>query len=292
MNNKLSSIGIIGLGRMGYGIAANIISKSNKVIYVYDKDISKSLKLRSDFGTNCEVCSSLKDIVKKSTVILTCLPIPDISREVIIGKSGIAKLAIRGTIVVELSTLSPEESLLISVSCKKNGVFYLESPIKGRESDANLGIVHLEIGGTISLYRKVKPILELFAKKITYTGKIGSAATLKLLRNAPRYTNLILSFEILEIIKKIGLSRQHQKILLSGILDNVNWVWKKNIDNILAKKVSPSECIDIRTKDTLMIKKFVKKYGHFPVTELTHQIFSEYNLKKRDNVINLLENIK
>lgn len=289
MNKDHYLIGIIGLGRMGYGIATNIIKNTSSPVFVFDKDKSKSDKLKSEFGDKCIICPNLASIALSAKVFFICLPLPRISKEVILGKNGILKSVTKDVVLIELSTLSPDDSLLINEKCKKNKVFYLESPIKGRENDAKLGILHLEVGGTLSVYRRMRPLLKLFSKNIVYTGGVGTASMLKLLRNAPRYTNLIISFEILRLINSLKLDKRHQKILLNGILANVYWVWKKNINNILAGKVTPSECIDIRIKDTAMIKKFASKYGHFPLIDLTEKVFSEYRLKNQNNIIKLLE---
>ncbi|MCG2702385.1 hypothetical protein L6273_04595 [Candidatus Parcubacteria bacterium] len=135
----------------------------------------------------------------------------------------------------------------------------------------------------------MKPLLKLFSKHIVYTGDVGSASTLKLLRNTPRYTNLIISFEILRLINLLKLNKRHQKILLDGILTNIYWVWKRNINSILTKQITPSECIDIREKDTAMIKKFTRKYGRFPLIDLTEKVFSGYKHKDQNNIIKLLE---
>jgi len=283
------SIGIIGVGRMGYGIASNIVQRSNRIVYVYDKNSSKVICLNQEVGKRCKICSSLKDIAQRSSILFLCLPLPKISEEVIFKKNGILKWLKKGSIIIELSTLPPKISLTISHKCKIGGIKYLESPIKGRKSEAKLGILHLEIGGNIKVYKRIKPILKLFAKKTTYTGQVGSASTLKLLRNIPRYTNLILSFEMLRIINLLKLSQHHQKLLLQGIIDNVNWVWGKNLDNIIENKILPSDCIDIRVKDTLMINDFLKAYGRFPMMELARQAFSGYKSSKQNNIIKLIE---
>ncbi len=289
MNKNSFLIGVIGLGRMGYGIASNIIKNTSSSILVYDKDKAKSNKLKSEFGDRCIVCPDLTSIAQSAKVFFICLPLPRVSKEVIFGKNGILKYVKKDAVLIELSTLSPDDSLLINEKCKKKKVSYLESPIKGRENDARLGILHLEVGGAPNVYRRMRPLLKLFSKHIVYTGDVGSASTLKLLRNAPRYTNLILSFEILRLINLLKLNKRHQKILLDGILTNICWVWKRNIDNILAREITPSECIDIREKDTAMIKIFVRKYGRFPLIDLTEKVFSGYKNKDLNNIIKLLE---
>ena len=99
-------LGFIGLGNMGNRIAQRLLDHSYQLA-VYDVDISKSDAIREQGGT---VAKNILELARTADVILSCLTNDDAVRSVYTGSEGVFAASKPGTVVLEMSTISPESS--------------------------------------------------------------------------------------------------------------------------------------------------------------------------------------
>ena len=121
----METVGFIGLGTMGTGMAANI-QKAGYPLVVYDVR-GETTSLFVDGGA--QLASSATEVACLSDVIFTSLPGPREVEEVILGSDGLLDNALAGDVIVDLSTVLPETSDKLASACAAKGVSFADAPI-------------------------------------------------------------------------------------------------------------------------------------------------------------------
>jgi 3-hydroxyisobutyrate dehydrogenase-like beta-hydroxyacid dehydrogenase len=173
----MGAVGFIGLGIMGESMCENIIKKSGQEVYVYDVDPAKIKKLQAVGGKGVR---TIEELAEKVSVIVIMVPNSSHVKDVI-GK--IEKGAKRGTIVIDMSTISPKVSAALAATLKEKGITMLDAPVVKSKPAAIAGELGIYVGGDKKTYEKILPILECMGKNIIYMGKNGSGLIMKLCHN-------------------------------------------------------------------------------------------------------------
>ena len=195
------NIGFIGLGNMGSGIAANILSSGQNLI-VHDLNQAAAAELLENGATWAEDPATVAAL---SDVVFTSLPGPTEVAAVSLGEKGIIEGIGPGSTYIDLSTSSPSLIRQIFAEFSKIGSHVLDAPVSGGPSGALSGQLAIMVGGDKAIYDKYKPILETFGDRPTYAGSIGSGSICKLMHNCIGYgLNSILA-ECLTVGVKAGV---------------------------------------------------------------------------------------
>ena len=193
--------GLVGLGNLGEKIARNLLKK-NFTVKVYDKDQEKVNKL-SKIGA----ISSLSTAAAAEDVdgLITCLPSPKISTEVMTGEKGAIQKMKPGSTWIETSTTDIKDLQLVSKIAEKQNIKTIEAPVTGGVHRAEKGIITVLVGAEKKIFLKHEEAIKAFGGKIFYLGEVGSASVLKVITNMLAFANLIGSIEGLMLAKKAGL---------------------------------------------------------------------------------------
>ena len=177
-------IGLIGAGRMGGGIAKNLLEKGYPVV-IHKRnlmnldDTAAALK-----QSGAELTDDLKSVFRSVELLLLCLPSSVEVEEVMIGPSGLIEMedaSVRR--VVDFSTARPSSTRIIQAQLLGKGVAFLDAPMTGGPLQADAGEVNLAVGGDRETFEELKPVLESIAKNIVYSGPPGAGNSLKLINN-------------------------------------------------------------------------------------------------------------
>ena len=169
------NIGFIGLGIMGSPMVENLL-KGGETVYVNDVNEAAIEKLvnqgakaatYNELGENCEA-------------IILMLPNAAIIRSVLFSDEGLASKLKPGTIVVDMSSLSPVDTNYFYEELQKLQVEYLDAPVSGGQPKAVDGTLSIMIGGDADALQKVQPIIQHMAGDIVHVGESGSGSTTKL----------------------------------------------------------------------------------------------------------------
>jgi 3-hydroxyisobutyrate dehydrogenase len=174
-------IGIIGLGMMGSAVASRLLKKGY-AISVFNRDGSKATPL-SKLGAT--VADNPYKLANNSDLMISCLTDYNAIRQVILGKNGFAKSRFANNLVlVNLSTISPEQSRTCAGILNQEGIEMLEMPVMGGPAAAEAGELVTIVAGSEKTFKKVRPVLKKLGDPIFYVGeKIGTASTIKLAMN-------------------------------------------------------------------------------------------------------------
>jgi 3-hydroxyisobutyrate dehydrogenase len=173
------NIGFIGLGRMGNGMAANIL-KAGYPLTVHDL---RREAAEPFLESGASWADTPKDVAKSSDIIFTSLPGPQDVEAVALGEGGIIEGIRPGSVYIDLSTNSPELVRRIYRVFKEKGADMMDAPVSGGPAGARTGRLTLMMGGDEAVFQKCKPVLDVIGNKVPYTGGIGCGNICKLMHN-------------------------------------------------------------------------------------------------------------
>lgn len=169
------NIGFIGPGIMGGPMARNLMKGGHKLwIYARRPEAMKTLE-----AAGATACSSAAEVAKHADVtFLIVSDTPDVE-SVIFGENGIAKGARSGSVVVDMSTISPTATKVFAERLAKQGVEMLDAPVSGGEAGAINATLSIMVGGKVPVFERVKPLFELMGKNIVRVGENGAGQVAK-----------------------------------------------------------------------------------------------------------------
>jgi len=175
----MKKIGFIGLGVMGARMARRLLqSEFHLAVYDIDKTPMRALS-----KAGAATCKSVAEVAGVSDCLISMLPSPSVTRDVIIGPSGAITGLRPGALFIDTSTSDPMLTREIAWRLKTKRVGMLDAPVSGGMKAAEDGSLTFMVGGGKSALRKVEPILKRMGKAIHHVGPVGSAHTLKLINN-------------------------------------------------------------------------------------------------------------
>ena len=175
--------GFIGLGRMGRGMALNLL-RSGVDLLVFDKN-AEAVKPLTENGA--ESAASVGDIARQASVIFTSLPGPVEVEEVILGPDGVLDNTRPDLVLFELSTSSLSLARRIYDAFKSKGASMLDAPVSGGPAGAASGQLALWVGGDKEVYDRHLNLLQAIGHAPHYVGPIGAGTVTKLAHNMVGY---------------------------------------------------------------------------------------------------------
>jgi 2-hydroxy-3-oxopropionate reductase len=168
-------IGFIGPGIMGGPMALNLMKGGHK-LWVYARRPEATQVLVKAGATAC--ATAMEVATHTDVIFLIVSDTPDVE-SVIFGENGIAKGARKGSVIVDMSTISPTATKVFAERLAKQGVDMLDAPVSGGEAGAINGTLSIMVGGKTKVFERVKPLFELMGKNIVLIGDNGAGQVAK-----------------------------------------------------------------------------------------------------------------
>jgi 3-hydroxyisobutyrate dehydrogenase len=172
-----TSVGFIGLGRMGRPMSLNIM-KRGFPLTVSNRSRPSVDELARQGATPA---STPAEVASKSDIVCLCLPVPATVEEVVLGEHGVAAGIKPGSLVVDFSTIGPGTCRSVAEALRAHDVHYLDAPVSGGTTGAAAGTLTVMVGGERAAFDRALPVLEAVGKKIVYAGQVGAGAVVKLM---------------------------------------------------------------------------------------------------------------
>lgn len=249
MSIKDQTIGFIGLGAMGRGMAANCVKKGFSLV-VSDLN-SEPVEYLVSLGA--AAAASPTEVAERCSVIVTCLPNGQVVRDVVLGADGVLAHADAGSLIVDLSTIEPETTDDLHAAAEAKGHRAIDAPIGRLAWHAERGESLFMVGGARDDFEAITPLLEAMGTTIHYCGKGGTGTRTKLVNNYLAIILCQLNAEALSLSNRFGLDLEttldviHGTTATNGQL-KVNWPNK-----VLAGDTEPGFTIDLAHKDLSLI---------------------------------------
>ncbi|MGI6486584.1 MAG: NAD(P)-dependent oxidoreductase [Tepidanaerobacteraceae bacterium] len=250
-------IGFIGLGVMGKRMAKRIFEAGYKikVFDVMEPVLNEFKKLGVETG------ESPGNVAVDADVVFMSLPNSRIVTNVVLGEDGILPKARPGTIIVDLSSITPKAIRDIYKKTSSKGVEVLDAPVSGGSAGAEAGTLTIMVGGKKEVFEKVEPILKVIGKTIYHVGEIGAGDTIKLVNNLLLGANMVAVAEALALGVKAGLDPQVMFEVITNSSGN-SYALKAKYPNFISKgNFEPGFMIDLQYKDLELAVETAKDLG-------------------------------
>ena len=175
----METVGFIGLGNMGMGMAANI-QKADYPLVVHDVRQSAAQPF---VDAGARQAGSAAEVAQLSDVVFTSLPGPREVEAVALGAGGVLEGIRAGGIYVDLSTSRPTLIREIEPQFRAKGAHVLDAPVSGGKTGAASRNLAVMVGGEREIFERIKPLLDAFGDKVFYAGSIGAGSVCKLVHN-------------------------------------------------------------------------------------------------------------
>lgn len=175
----METVGFIGLGNMGMGMAANI-QKADYPLVVHDV---RPAAAQPFVAAGARQGDSAAEVARLSDVVFTSLPGPREVEAVALGAGGVLEGIRAGGIYVDLSTSRPTLIRRIEPQFRAKGAHVLDAPVSGGKTGAASRNLAVMVGGERDIFERIKPLLDAFGDKVFYAGSIGAGSVCKLVHN-------------------------------------------------------------------------------------------------------------
>jgi 2-hydroxy-3-oxopropionate reductase len=197
----MANIGFIGLGIMGRPMSINLM-KAGHTLAVYDVVpalVDAAVTAGAARGESC------RDVASRSEIVITMLPDGPEVEQAMLGAGGVLEGARRGTVVVDMSSISPLVSQKVGAACAGKGVDFLDAPVSGGEPKAVEGTLAIMVGGDAAVFEKMAPVLKSLGSSVTLTGPVGAGNVTKLANQIMVACNIAAMGEALVLATRAGL---------------------------------------------------------------------------------------
>ena len=265
----MKKIGFIGIGLMGKGMSLNLV-KAGYPVTVWNRTESKTKPL---VEAGAKLAKSPREVAENSDVVISIVTGSNDVKEVLTGENGAIHGAKKGTIFIDMSTISPIATKEVAAELAKKGAEMLDAPVSGGVIGANNGTLSIMVGGKEEVFNECKPILEKMGKTITYIGSIGDGQVCKAVNQILVGTTMLGVAEALVFAAKadVDVKRVHQAVA-GGAAGS--WQLTNNGDRILKGDMSPGFKIKDYLKDLGIIMETANESKMpLPATSLVLQMF-------------------
>ena len=249
-------IGFVGLGIMGRGMVRNLL-KNGFSVRVWNRTASRSEEMAKEGAL---IGSSPADVAAHSDVIITCVSdTPDV-QAVILGENGILHGAAAGSLVIDMSTISPQATLEMAAQLNAVGVQMLDAPISGGSEGAARGTLSIMIGGNAADVERAMPVFQAMGKTITHVGVQGAGQTVKLVNQILVVGNCLAMCEALLFAQAGGVDLEKCLAAVSGGAAG-SWMLANRGPQIMRRDWRPGFTINLQQKDVRLILKEADALG-------------------------------
>jgi hypothetical protein len=210
---KAETIGFIGLGFMGHGMAKNIVEKGFGLTVLGHRNRKPIEDL---IGRGAVEAGSARELAARSSVVFLCVTGSPEVEALARGADGLMAGLKPGSIVVDCSTSDPNSTIALAAEFAKAGVEFVDAPLGRTPKEAWEGKLDTMVGASDEVFARLKPVLETWAGKIVHIGATGDGHRMKLLNNFLSLGYAALYSEALALSQKVGISPERFDSVIRG----------------------------------------------------------------------------
>ncbi|MGB0905594.1 MAG: NAD(P)-dependent oxidoreductase, partial [Mangrovicoccus sp.] len=216
--SKTPTIGFIGVGPMGHGMAANIVKAGYPLVI---KGNRNRAPVESLAALGAREVGSAAEMAADCDVIHLCLSNSPQVEAIIRGPGGILEGGKPGLVVIDCTTADPTSTLALAADLEAAGMHMVDAPLGRTPKEAEAGQLDAMIGAAPEIFARVKPIIDCWAGNINHIGPVGAGHKMKLIMNFIGMGYAALYGEAVVMAAKSGLSPQAvRQVIGSSRLSN------------------------------------------------------------------------
>jgi len=261
-------IGLIGLGIMGKPMGKNLL-KAGFPLTVWNRTHARMDEL---CALGAHGAASPQEVAENSDIIITIVSdSPDV-QEVVLGANGVIHGARAGSVLVDMSTISPQVTREIAAALQAKNVAMLDAPVSGGEKGAVEGTLSIMVGGDAAVLERVRPVFNAMGKRIVHIGDNSMGQVCKLANQIAVVLNNLAMAEALVFAAKAGAD-------VSKVLEAIqagaagSWALNNYAPKILRRDFSPGFMVSLQQKDLNLVMQASRDLNlSLPGTALTYEL--------------------
>ncbi|MCI0338421.1 MAG: NAD(P)-dependent oxidoreductase [Acidobacteria bacterium] len=272
---QVGQVGLIGLGIMGAPMARNLL-RAGFNLSVATRTPGKAEKFATENSSlgNVNAVGTPAAVASTSEIIITMVTdSPDVVA-VARGENGIFSAVKPGTIIIDMSTISPQVTRELDEEARAKGLFWLDAPVSGGEKGAIEGTLTIMVGGDAAALERARPVLAAMGKRITHFGPAGNGQSAKLCNQIMTAINLLSVCEALTFGAKAGLDLATLHQALTGGAAN-SWALEVLGKKMIDRDFKPAFMTRLQQKDLRLVLDAANvNHTPLPTAALAHQLFA------------------
>lgn len=275
MSNTFS-VGVIGLGAMGMGMAQSL-RRAGHLVNVFDVRAEVAQKFAAEGGV---ACASLADIAKASDVLVSVVVNAAQTESVLMGdgtaQSGCVHHLKPGSVFVMCSTVDPAFSVGLEKTLNAKGLLYIDAPISGGAAKAASGQMTMMTAGTPEAYAKAEPFLNAMAAKVYKLGdSAGAGSKVKIINQLLAGVHIAAAAEAMALGLREGVDPDALYEVITHSAGN-SWMFENRMAHVLAADYTPLSAVDIFVKDLGLVLDMARASKFpLPLSSTAHQMFMQ-----------------
>tara|TARA_B100000683_G_scaffold60355_1_gene58618 strand:- start:4529 stop:5383 length:855 start_codon:yes stop_codon:yes gene_type:complete len=267
----------IGIGNMGFPMAG-YLSQKHKVT-IFNRSKEKQKRWITEY--NGEILDDLKSINKDYDFIISCVG-NDSDLEEIINHSfdNLQK----ESVFIDHSTVSPETVIKLAKRLNGKSVYLLDAPVSGGQAGAENGALSIMVGGDLDAFKKSKPVMDLYGKKVEYMGDTGSGQQTKII-------NQICIGGLIQSLSEAIYFMKHTNLDPSKVLDVISsgaaqsWQMENRFKTMTEDKFDFGFAVDLMRKDLSIAFRESEKYGiDLEITKIIDTFYEDLQKQGHNNL--------
>lgn len=249
-------VGFIGLGIMGRGMTRNLL-KAGFDVTVWNRTASKMDELAAE---GAQKAASPAELASLCDIIITCVSdTPDVE-QVILDEGGVIERIRPGSLVIDMSTISPKATRAIAAKLREKGVAMLDAPVSGGSEGAARGTLSIMVGGAAADFERAMPVFQAMGKTITHVGAQGAGQMVKLVNQVLVVVNMLAAGEALLLAQAGGLDLEKTVNAVAGGAAG-SWMWSNRAPQVIRRDWRPGFTIDLQQKDLRLALEAAEELG-------------------------------
>ncbi|CAN7372662.1 NAD(P)-dependent oxidoreductase [Pseudorhodoferax sp. LjRoot39] len=266
------TVGLIGLGAMGAGIAATL-RRNGHALRVCDARPGVAAAFAAEGGT---ACASPAEVAQGAGVVVSVVVNAQQTEAVLFGESGAAAAMAPGSVFVMCSTVDPNWSVALEGRLAALGLLYLDAPISGGAAKAAGGQMTMMTAGTPAAYARAGGVLDAMAGKVYRLGeKAGAGSKVKIINQLLAGVHIAAAAEAMALGLREGVDAAALYEVITHSAGN-SWMFENRMAHVLAGDYTPLSAVDIFVKDLGLVLDTARASKFpLPLAATAHQMFMQ-----------------
>jgi L-threonate 2-dehydrogenase len=272
MGSQGISIGVVGLGAMGKGMAGSL-RRAGYQVYVADVRKEAADEFVKEGGV---ACASPAEVAQHCEILVSVVVNAAQTEEVLFGKNGAAAALKKGSVFIMCSTVDPNWSIALEKRLNDMGILYLDSPISGGAAKAASGEMTIMSAGSPEAYAKVGGALDAMAAKVYRLGNsAGAGSKVKIINQLLAGVHIAAAAEAMALGLREGVDADSLYEVITNSAGN-SWMFENRMAHVLAADYTPLSAVDIFVKDLGLVLDTARASKFpLPLSSTAHQMFMQ-----------------
>jgi len=247
----------IGLGSMGQGAAANMLSKGLEVTGCDPNERARLAFAGPSVARGCDLPAGIEAVL-----VLTVNAAQ--AHAALFGPQGCAERLAPGAVLIVAATMAPADARALAEEAASRQLLYLDAPVSGGATGAANGALTVMASGSAAAFDRARPVLDRIAAKVWELGEApGLGATMKVVHQLLAGVHIATAAEAMALGIKAGLDPAQIYGVVTGAAGN-SWMFANRMAHVLAGDDTPHSAVNIFVKDLGLVEALARE-ANFPI---------------------------